>query len=163
MYPSTTGRFSATIGYVAPTPNHVRVHRVQQSEIKCPKSSLCRCHQQNGRSRAPSRAQTPNPSKPTKGTPKGETHKGGPPLCPRNNTHPTPLPTTGPKTRSRNPPPNPCRPGPLPILPRQHHAHQNHPLPASLSHPRTRSWPNVSTQCHSTVFILAHPVPMTSS
>ena len=40
---------------------------------------------------------------------------------------------------------------------------KNHPLPALLSHPRTRSWPNVATQCHSTVFILAHPVPMTSS
>ena len=113
MYPSTTGRFSATIGYVAPTPNHVRVHRVQQSEIKCPKSSLCRCHEQNVRSRAPSRAQTPNPSNPTKGTPKGETHKGGPPLCPRNNT-PTPLPTTGPKTRSRNPPSQPLPPGSAP-------------------------------------------------
>ena len=24
MYPSTTGRFAATIGYVAPTPNHVQ-------------------------------------------------------------------------------------------------------------------------------------------
>ena len=33
MYPSTTGRFSATIGYVAPTPNHERVHRVQQSIV----------------------------------------------------------------------------------------------------------------------------------
>ena len=25
VYPSTTGRFSATIGYVAPTPNHVHI------------------------------------------------------------------------------------------------------------------------------------------
>ena len=161
MYPSTTGRFSATIGYVAPTPNHVRVHHVQQSKIRVPISYSAN-HEQNVPSRAPSRAQTPNPSNPAKGTPKGETHKGGPPLCPRNNT-PTPLPTPGPKTRSRNPPSQPLPPGSAPHTATSASRNQNHPLPASLSHPRTRSWPNVSTQCHSTVFILAHPVPMTSS
>ena len=102
MYPSTTGRFSATIGYVAPTPNHIRVHHVQQSEIRVP-IPYSISHEQNVQSRAPSRAQTPNPSNPTKGTPKGETHKGGPPLCPRNNTHPLPFPPPAQKTLKKAP------------------------------------------------------------
>ena len=113
MYPSTTGRFSATIGYVAPTPNHVRVHHVQQSEIKCPKSSLFRCHEQNVQSRALVRAQTPNPSNPAKGTPKGETHKGGAPLCPRNNAPPLPSPPPAQKTLKK-PPSQPLPPGSAP-------------------------------------------------
>ena len=102
MYPSTTGRFSATIGYVAPTPNHVRGHHVQQSKIRVPIQYSAN-HEPNVPSRAPSRAQTPNPSNPTKGTPKGETHKGGPPLCPRNNSHPLPSPPPAQKTLKKTP------------------------------------------------------------
>ena len=47
--------FLATIGYVAPTPNHVRVHHVQPSEIRVP-IPYSICHEQNVRSLALARA-----------------------------------------------------------------------------------------------------------
>ena len=152
MYPSTTGRFSATIGYVAPTPNHVRVHHVQQSEIRVP-IPYSICHEQNVRSQTLARAQTPNPSNPAKGTPKGETHKGGPPLCPRNHTPHSP-PHHRPKQRSRNPPPTPAPRSRSPYCHVIITAHQILPLPIALSHPRTRS--KVSRQIATALSSLGH-------
>ena len=148
------GRFSATIGYVAPTPNHERIHRVQQSKIRVPVPHSA-THGQNVQSRAPSRAQTPNPSNPAKGTPKGETHKDGPPLCPRTNTPPLPSPPPAQKTLKK-PPSNPCPRSRSPYCHVIVTAHQILPLPAALSQPRT--WSKVSRQIAMALSSLRHTV-----
>ena len=127
MYPSTTGRFSATIGYVAPTPNHV------QNIMFNNRKSGSQSHTQYAMNKMfkvkPSQGHKPRiPQIPQREHIRERPTKVGPHFA-QETTHPHSPSHHRPKKRSRNPPPNPCRPGPLPILPRQHHAHQKPPAP----------------------------------
>ena len=96
MYPSTTGRFAATIGYVAPTPNHVHIHHVQQSETECPYSSVCMCAMSKMfEGETPQEHKPRIPQIPKREHPRRDPQRWAPTLPKKQHT-PTPLPTTGP-------------------------------------------------------------------
>ena len=104
MYPSTKGRCSATIGCVAPTPNHVHKHNVQQSEIECTYSSACMCAMNKMfKGKAP---QGHKPQIPQREHPRERPTKVGPHFA-QETTHSHSPPHHRPKKRSRNPPPTP--------------------------------------------------------
>ena len=150
------GRFSVTIGYLAPTPNHVHIHQVQQSEIEFPYSSVCMCAMNKMFEVEPPQGHKPRIPQ---GKHLGEKPTEVDPHFSHKTTHThMPLPTTGPKKASRS---SPLTPAPRICSPYCHvlgTAHQILPLPAVLSHPRMRSWPKFSRQIATAPSSLEHTV-----
>ena len=106
MYPSTTGRFSATIGYVAPTPNHV------QNIMFNNRKSGSQSHTQYAMNKMfevkATQGHKPRiPEIPQREHIREKPTKVGPHFA-QETTHPHSPPHHWPKKRSRNPPPTPA-------------------------------------------------------